>query len=178
MVPEPQFARRQVRPPSLRGLIEFGPYSKTWVFRSRSRGAACSQGQLQLDSILNELTRPATPREAKITLSIPASSPYSGRPSSALAIGCVSKWRAILTNWPRPAIGPELARQLFDAIGRTNIHRTDFDVLLIYLPNAWEACFESPGFDLHDYLKSLLRTDAHPFRSFWRARCCATAAQT
>lgn len=33
-----------------------------------------------------------------------------------------------------------LARHLFDAIGKVTTHRADFDVLLIYLPDAWEAC--------------------------------------
>lgn len=48
----------------------------------------------------------------------------------------------------------ELARQIFDAIGKLTLHRSEFDVLLMYLPNSWEACFESPGFDLHDFLKA------------------------
>jgi argonaute-like protein implicated in RNA metabolism and viral defense len=47
-----------------------------------------------------------------------------------------------------------LARQLFDAIGKASTHRADFDVLLIYLPDSWAACFEAPDFDLHDYLKA------------------------
>lgn len=47
-----------------------------------------------------------------------------------------------------------LARHLFDAIGKVTSYKADFDVLLIYLPDSWEACFEAPDFDLHDYLKA------------------------
>ncbi len=159
MVPEPQlvFANGEFARHPLRGLIEFGPYSKTLGVPARVRvGQLAPKGQLRkLDSILNELTRPATPREAKNYYPVyPGFEPLFRTPIVSVGDRVRFEMASDLDELAKAGNRPELARQLFDAIGKTNIHRADFDVLLIYLPNAWEACFESPGFDLHDYLKA------------------------
>ena len=159
VVPEPQlvFAEGQYDRHPLRGLVNFGPYSKTLGVPTRIRVAQLAPtGQLRkLDSILNELTRSATPREAKNYYpEYPGFESLFRAPIVSGGDRVRFEMSSDLDELARAGNRPELARHLFDAIGKTNVHRTDFDVLLIYLPNAWEACFESPGFDLHDYLKA------------------------
>jgi hypothetical protein len=48
----------------------------------------------------------------------------------------------------------DLARELFQSLGRLMLVRADFDVVLLYLPASWAACFEGENFDFHDYLKA------------------------
>jgi hypothetical protein len=50
-----------------------------------------------------------------------------------------------------------LAEHLTHAISALNRMRSSFDVLIIYLPDAWGACFKGGAdedFDLHDYVKA------------------------
>jgi len=47
-----------------------------------------------------------------------------------------------------------LGRDLFQCISQFKAVRSNFDCLLIYLPQRWEACFEGEGFDLHHYVKA------------------------
>ena len=60
-----------------------------------------------------------------------------------------------LYNSPAPHI--VLAENLVRAIHSLEAHRTDFDVLFIYLPQRWESGFvgeNEEDFDLHDHLKA------------------------
>jgi hypothetical protein len=67
-------------------------------------------------------------------------------------------------------------------IAKVATNRNDFDVLLLYLPNVWEACFESAGFDLHDFLTAYcapmripIVLEAHcsvPAAPMWGLKCC------
>jgi hypothetical protein len=159
VVPEPQlvFAGGQLDRHPLRGLVDFGPYSWSLGVPTRVRVAQLAPtGQLRkLDNILNELTRSASPREAKNYYpDYPGFEQLFRAPIVSGGDRVRFEMSSDLDQLARSGNRPELARQLFDAIGKTAVHRADFDVLLIYLPNAWEACFESPGFDLHDYLKA------------------------
>jgi argonaute-like protein implicated in RNA metabolism and viral defense len=141
----------------LRGLIRHGPYSKTLGVPTRVRLAQLAPKGLlgKLDSVIQELSKPATPREAKNYYPVyPGFEELFRTPviSGDARLRC--EMSADLDDLARAGNRIELARQLFDAIGKTITDRADFDVLTIYLPNAWQACFESPGFDLHDFLKA------------------------
>src|SRR4029453_19184447 len=48
----------------------------------------------------------------------------------------------------------DLAKDLFQCIAQLKSLRSSFDVVLIYLPQTWEDCFEGENFDFHDYLKA------------------------
>ena len=144
-------------PHPLRGLIRHGPYRKNLGVPARVRFAQLApKGRLgKLDSIIRELGQPATPREAKNYYpEYPGFEALFRTPVVAGDARTRYEMSSDLDDLARTGNRFELARQLFDAIGKTSTNRTDFDVLIIYLPNAWEACFEFPGFDLHDYLKA------------------------
>ena len=58
----------------------------------------------------------------------------------------------------------ELAKNLFQSVGNLHQDRSSFDVLLLFLPDEWEACFKNQGFDLHDYLKAYCAPMGIPFQ--------------
>jgi hypothetical protein len=157
-LPEPRlvFAGGALDSHPLRGLVAHGPYSKVLGIPARVRLAQLAPKGLlpKLNGILQELGKPAKPREAvNYYPDYPGFEPLFRTPIVAgdrLRFEMASD----LDDLARQGDRLELARQLFDAIGKVGVNRADFDVLLMYLPNAWEACFESPGFDLHDFLKA------------------------
>ena len=48
-----------------------------------------------------------------------------------------------------------LIQALRSSMDRLMLVRDQFDVVLVYLPDTWQAAFRSPGFDAHDSLKAL-----------------------
>jgi hypothetical protein len=158
-IPEPTliFANGQNDLHPLRGLIHHGPYSQALGVPTRVRLAFLAPGSdlQKLDRVANELTQTLNPVEAKNYY--PA---YPGfqqllriplvPPAAALKLAMP----ADLDELARTSDRINLARHLFDSIGKAGQYRSEFDVLLLYLPPAWAACFEAPGFDLHDFLKA------------------------
>jgi hypothetical protein len=140
----------------LRGIIEHGPYGSNLGVPSRVRLALLAPiGKLgKIDQIVRELPRSFAPKEAPVyyptypgfeaLFRLPLETPANLRfemPADLHGLA-LSQQRNVL------------ARHLLSEIGKTGNHKANFDVLLIYLPSEWEACFEAPDFDLHDYLKA------------------------
>lgn len=158
-LPEPElvFHESRTHRHPLLGLINYGPYGLRFNAPSRVRFAlvAPERDMPRLARLVNEISAPATPKEAKNyypkypgfreAFRVPVEEPES---------------RAIL-NFPpeldhHAASGAklELARGLFECISKLTTIRSSFDVALIYLPEHWAACFEDEDFDFHDYLKA------------------------
>jgi hypothetical protein len=159
LIPEPAliFANGANDLHPLRGLVSHGPFSQALGVPTRVRLAflAPSADLQRLDRVATELTKSATPVEAKNYYPT-----YPGfqqlfrvpltPPSAALKLALPED----LDEFARASDRRQLARHLFDAIGKAGQYRSQFDVILLYLPPAWAACFEAPGFDLHDFLKA------------------------
>lgn len=58
----------------------------------------------------------------------------------------------------------ELAKKLSLQLGQMKLQRQSFDVVIIYLPDEWASCFNSEGFDLHNYLKAFCAPVGVPFQ--------------
>jgi hypothetical protein len=158
-VPEPKliFASGKTDLHPLRGLIANGPYSLTLGVPSRVRIAylAPRRDLPRLDRLAAELGQAQKPVEA--TNYYPD---YPGfarlfrcplvKPADALNIALPDDFDGLARANDRA----RLAQHLFDAIGKAGQFKPQFDVLLLYLPTAWSACFEGQGFHLHDYLKA------------------------
>lgn len=159
LIPEPPliFANGASDLHPLRGLAAHGPFSRVLGVPTRVRLAFLApRDDLQrLDRIATELTKSLIPVEAKNYYPT-----YPGfqqlfhvpltPPSTALKLALPED----LETFARASDRRSLARHLFDSIGKAGQYRSQFDVLLLYLPPAWAACFEAPGFDLHDFLKA------------------------
>jgi hypothetical protein len=158
-VPEPSlvFAGGNRDKHPLRGIVKHGPYSASLGIPKRIRLAAMyPEGQaIKIGGIIQELRSTTEPREAK--------NYYPSYP------GFAATYRVPLEPVPqglkfilpkecddlvarRDAGG--LAQKLFEAIGGVSSRRAEYDVLMLFLPSSWEACFAQPDFDLHDYLKA------------------------
>lgn len=159
VVPEPRlsFAGGQTDLHPLRGLISHGPYSLALGVPSRVRIAylAPQRDLARLDRLANELGQAVKPVEA--TNYYPE---YPGfdqllrcpliKPTDPLKFALP----ADLDGFALASDKGQLARHLFDAIGKAGQFKSQFDVLLLHLPSSWSACFEGQGFHLHDYLKA------------------------
>jgi hypothetical protein len=158
-IPEPKliFAGGKDGLHPLQGLRSHGPFSVDLGVPSRLRFALLAPrgGLTRLDAIIAELGRSAQPKEALVY--------YPEYPGFQRAFGInITPTDARLRrempsdfdDLARAGDKHALARLLFGAIGQFHGLRAEFDVMLIYLPDAWEACFVEPGFDLHDYLKA------------------------
>ena len=109
----------------------------------------------KLDRLVVELNSSFAPRAAtNFYPTYPGFTPLFRTPLTAPASGLRGELPADLDEFARRADRRGLATLLFDAIGKMVSQRANFDVLILYLPRSWAACFEEPGFDLHDYLKA------------------------
>lgn len=117
--------------------------------------ALAPAGQLRkLDGILQELGKTLAPREAKNYYPDYPGFEALFRVPISLEARLRFEMPSDLDALAKASNRIELARHLFDAIGKAGTKKPEYDVLLIYLPNEWEACFEAPDFNLHDYLKA------------------------
>jgi hypothetical protein len=109
----------------------------------------------KLHNLLSEMTKAAHPVEAKNYYP-----PYTGfREVFRIPIAPVDPRLTIelpdqLDVHAQRKAKIDLARDLFQCIAQLKSLRTSFDVVLIYLPQTWEDCFEGENFDFHDYLKA------------------------
>ena len=141
----------------LRGLVANGPYSCTLGIPSRIRLAfiASSSGLKKLSALFHELLASHKPKQA--TNYYPQYPGFEKLFRSSLVSPTKTtqfEFPAELDEFVDQSRPLELARHLFECVGKTVSQRTNFDVLLMFLPKEWEACFEGPNFDLHDYLKA------------------------
>lgn len=158
-LPEPElmFGNKKKHKHPLMGLIEYGPYSAKLGVPSMLRLAliAPKANVKVLESLAHELTKTATPKEAK--------NYYPDYPGfEALFRIPVTKPDPDLVLHLPENLGEHaargeripLARGILQTIGQLRPLRTRFDVALLYLPETWAACFAGENFDFHDYLKA------------------------
>jgi len=161
VLPEPELLFYQLKKDThpLRGLVNYGPYGNSLGYPTQVRPAFLApQGLLRkLDSLVTELNGTHQVREApnyylpytgfQAIFRIPLTTPPNDL-KMELPANCGTL--AISKN------GTELASQIMHSIGQINMKRSNFDVLFLYLPDAWKSAFEYEGFHLHNYLKARL----------------------
>lgn len=181
-IPEPEllFHGGKTDRHPLRGLVRHGPYSQSMNILSSVRCALLApETELpRLRSLLTELDRSAAPKEAtnyyptypgfEVVFRVPLQSP-----SDEL----VRAFPAELDGHARSGSQRELAQALFQCIAQFRLVRSSFDCILVLLPSQWSHCFESEGFNLHDYLKSFCAQSGLPIQivleSTFQRRCRA-----
>jgi hypothetical protein len=159
VLPEPTllFDGLQTDKHPLRGLSKYGPYSTGLGFPNQVRLAYFAPAEFmeKLDGIVSELNGSATPKEAinyyvryggfRDIFRVPLVKPPEKLKYAALSECLPSAQRKD---------GTALVYHILQSIGGLLTQRNSFDVLLLYLPPAWENCFEYEGFDLHDRIKA------------------------
>lgn len=159
MIKEPEliFGNDQKDIHPLRGLVEHGPYGKRFGYLTDITIATISPKGLsaKLSKLILELEGRHDPAEVKEYYPT-----YPGF-SATFGVHIKSPTTEITLELPEAAdkvaenyAFQELAKYLTDAIGTLSIHKSNFKVVYIYLPRAYERCFLQENFDLHDYLKA------------------------
>ena len=143
----------------LRGLSTHGPYGAKLGFPTQVRLAyfAPLEAMVKLDRIVDELEKVAIPKEA-----LNYYVQYGGfqkvfripliKAAENLKVSAIQNCSAAVTTKD----GVSLVDAIMQSIGGLLRLKNSFDVLLMYLPRSWEACFEYEGFDLHDRIKAKL----------------------
>ena len=158
-LPEPDlmFAGNHTHKHPLLGLIANGPYGLRFGAPSQLRLAllAPRHDMVKLTNLINELKKPAKPRDAKVYYP-----EYLGF-NEVFRIPVLEQDDRLTIELPdqlelhaQRQDKIELARGLFQCIAQLKALRSSFDVALIYLPENWAACFEGESFNFHDYLKA------------------------
>lgn len=152
----------------LRGLDRHGAYSRsafvsyTPSLRIATLGPASGWGKLR--TLVNTLRSSHEPSDRKEY--VPAFRGFErvfGIPLVAATAEAHIKWPDDLSS-----LGPDgpphmrLMNGLRDSMNRLALVRDQFDVVLVYLPDAWQAAFKAPGFDAHDALKALGAAHSSP----------------
>jgi hypothetical protein len=165
-LPEPKLAfhadrvaDRAIHP--LLGLQRFGPYSSGLIPNPIRVATLAPAGEgRMLYGFMRELNSSARATERKEYLpNWPGFHSVFGLHMRAAGGACHVELEPQFEAELRAAAAPHavLADRLVRAIIGLEAHRTDFDVLFIYLPLRWSAGFVGrPGedFDLHDHLKA------------------------
>ena len=168
----------------LRGLAKFGPFSRGLVPDPvRLATIAPSGRSARLQSFVVGLESEQSPRERREYLpKWPGFSNVFGLRLNVPVGSCAIELDPGLEQEMRDSNGPHiaLADQLVRAIQRLQGVRSEFDLLLIYLPKDWEAGFEGTpeeDFDLHDHLKATTASLGIPIQIIREDRALAYHCQ-
>ena len=190
--PEPELAfhptRREDRTAHpLLGLINFGPYSRALINQVidpiRVAVLAPDGTSHSIDRLLAELEQRHQPRERRAYLPefLGFSRVFGLRVVRASDRVCLELPKSIdkeVIDSPTPHLA--LAQRLTQALTSLITNRSEFDILLIYLPSKWSVGFEGQDddFDLHDYIKAVTASSGIPVQIIledgamtYRCRC-------
>lgn len=147
----------------LRGLAEYGPFSRGLLNSAPDpiRAAIITpHGEARtVELLLCELEHRLTPQERKrYLIDFPGFARVFGT-RIVVAPEAVFDLPADLDRRVEqaPAPQPLLADAVMRAVNQAELMRTEFDVLLIRLPQRWSRAFEggeADDFDLHDFIKA------------------------
>lgn len=165
-LPEPKLAfhpdrtsDREIHP--LRGLLRFGPHSSGLVLDPIRVATLAPAGESRrLYGFLSELNSTARPTERTDYLpEWPGFQRVFGLHMRGAGKGCHVELDADIEAEFHASATPHvvLAERLVRAIQGFDAHRSDFDVLFIYIPQRWAAGYVgalNEDFDLHDHLKA------------------------
>jgi len=165
------------------GLANFGPFSRSLVtavpdpIRIATITPA-GEGN-RLTSLLAELEVRHTPRERRqYLIDFEGMSKVFGvravRASGSAHVELPRDMDQSIARSQTPHL--QLAEALIRSLSLLEPARSEFDVVMIYLPNRWQTCFvggKDENFDLHDYVKAVSAVRAIPTQLVLEDRCLA-----
>lgn len=147
----------------LKGLRQFGPYSRSLVNNVMDPirvGLIVPHGTRGVISgLLNELRSRQSPQERyKYLIEYPG---FAGIYGARVVPASSNVWLQLPKQLDRDLQSGQkphllLAEAVTQALSAAGAYRTEFDILLMYLPERWEPYYKSEedGFDLHDHIKA------------------------
>ena len=187
-LPEPKLTFHPDRPEDqdvhpLKGLLNFGPYSRSALsgVLDPIRIAMIIAPGLEpaVTRFFADFERPYAPKERLSYLpAFPGFKTVFGvrlvQGSPATRILLPGSLDTELQSVQRPHLA--LAQRLTQVLATLEQVRTEFDVVVIALPDRWEAAFEGAAgedYDLHDYLKAAAAMRGIPFQIVRESRALA-----
>ncbi len=159
VLPEPRllFQGNKTETHPLCGLSKYGPYSADLGLPGQVRLAYLAPAKYMqiLDSIVSELSKPAAPKEAlNYYIQYPGFQKIFRVPliPPPVTLKCTTLEECNSLAASGDGIG--LSEKIFQSLSVLIPQKHAFDILLIYLPQDWKACFEYEGFNLHDRIKA------------------------
>lgn len=155
--PDLVFHGRRTHKHPLVGLIEHGPFSLKLNIPGRVRVAivARQRDMRQVSRVVTELGNFAKARQAlNYYPDYPGFEKVFRTPLVPPTERTTIALPDSLDMHANASAKFELARELFQSLALLKGLRSEFDVVLLYLPPAWAACFEGENFNFHDYLKA------------------------
>ena len=141
----------------LLGLLQHGPYGLGLGAPTKLRFAlvALERDMGKLRSVVEELDKPASPKEAKNYYpEYPGFTQAFRIPIAPLDDRVRITLPETLDALAQAGANHELARGLFQCVSQLMTVRGSFDLALVYLPPRWSSCFEGENFNFHDFLKA------------------------
>lgn len=170
----------------LRGLIKFGPYSKKThaVLGSSIRVATIGPpgSFARIAQLFHELNQPQKAQERRDYLpDYPGSDKTIGLQIAPAPAQLRTELPAALEDFaPTGFAGAAVAEAILRVLSQYATQRDLFDVVAIYLPDAWEPGFRDGDFDLHDSIKAGAASLGIPTQLLnddpWTYRCRASVA--
>lgn len=145
----------------LRGLVNFGPYTKS-VFKPytpelRVATVGPVGSWLQRGELMKMLQVPHEPGDRREYVPrYPGFENLFGVPLMAAPAAAHIKWPNSLSQLGiEGTLGARLVAGMSDAMRRLSLIRDQFDLALVHLPESWGPALRTHGFDAHDTLKAL-----------------------
>jgi hypothetical protein len=145
----------------LRGLVKHGPFTKRSFgqFTPTLRVALVGPeaGRARVNALMKLVQQPHTPTDRSgYVPDYPGFEKVFGVPFHAAASSARITWPDRLDALPFTGSGEQRLQAAFeDAMGRLDLVRGEFDVVVVHLPDAWAEALRTPTFDAHDALKAI-----------------------
>ena len=145
----------------LRGLVQFGPFSKRsfgyYTPQLRVAWVGPRAGWDDVVALMKLIQQPHNPTDRREYVPrYPGFEKLFGVPVHAAAASARISWPDAIEDFPSTGTPEErLAKAFQEALGRLDLVRSEFDVVVVHLPDAWTRALRTDSFDAHDVLKAL-----------------------
>ena len=145
----------------LRGLVQFGPFSKrsfgSYTPQLRVAWVGPRAGWDDVVALMKLIQQPHNPTDRREYVPrYPGFEGLFGVPIHAAAASARISWPDVIEDFPSTGTPEErLAKAFQEALGRLDLVRSEFDVVVVHLPDAWARALKTDSFDAHDVLKAL-----------------------
>lgn len=145
----------------LRGLITHGPFSGrsfgTYTPQVRVAIIGPQGGLAKVVSLMKLLQTPHAPSDRKEYVpTYPGFEALFGIPVHGARQAARVAWPDSIDDLPFTGAPDErLASAFEETMSRLDLVRSEFDVVVVHLPDAWAHALRTPSFDAHDVLKAI-----------------------
>ncbi|MEA9731871.1 nuclease PIN [Xanthomonas campestris] len=145
----------------LRGLAKFGPYSQksfeTFTPALRVAVVGPKSGWKKIVTLMKLLQQPQQPADrADYVPNYPGFERLFGIPLTSAAVSARVQWPDDVAEFPfKGSAEQRLAAAFRDALATLDGVRSEFDVVVVHLPESWGHFSRTDDFDAHDTLKSI-----------------------